>query len=158
MDVRGIEAVLKYTGIPKCVIGIENNKPECIELLNQKTKDKPAIEVKALPSVYGTGAELILIEKCLGREVPHGGLPADAGAIVMNDSCFYPGQVPGYRYAGGRAHHHRGRRCSRKAPEPDRSRGTAYEDVLERCRPQGRRELGKVEPRRCHDGAPLWRT
>ena len=33
---------------------------------------------------YGTGAELILIEKCLGREVPHGGLPADAGAIVMN--------------------------------------------------------------------------
>jgi len=28
--------------------------------------------------------ELILIEKCLGREVPHGGLPADAGAIVMN--------------------------------------------------------------------------
>ena len=82
--VRGIEAVLKYTGIPKCIIGIENNKPECIELLNQKTKDKPAIEVKALPSVYGTGAELILIEKCLGREVPHGGLPADAGAIVMN--------------------------------------------------------------------------
>ena len=28
--------------------------------------------------------ELILIEKCLGLEVPHGGLPADAGAIVMN--------------------------------------------------------------------------
>ena len=82
--VRGIEAVLKYTGIPKCVIGIENNKPECIDLLCQKTKDKPAIEVKPLPSVYGTGAELILIEKCLGREVPHGGLPADAGAIVMN--------------------------------------------------------------------------
>ena len=82
--IRGIEAVLKYVGIPKCVIGIENNKPECIDLLCQKTKDKPAIEVKPLPSVYGTGAELILIEKCLGREVPHGGLPADAGAIVMN--------------------------------------------------------------------------
>ena len=80
----GIEAVLKYVGIPKCVIGIENNKPECIDLLCQKTKDKPAIEVKPLPSVYGTGAELILIEKCLGREVPHGGLPAAAGAIVMN--------------------------------------------------------------------------
>ena len=82
----GIEAVLKYTGIPKCVIGIENNKPECIDLLCQKTKDKPAIEVKPLPSVYGTGAELILIEKCLGREVPHGGLPAAAGAIVDRKS------------------------------------------------------------------------
>ena len=82
--IRGIQAVLKYVGIPKCVIGIENNKPECIDLLCQKTKDTPEIEVKPLPSVYGTGAELILIEKCLGREVPHGGLPAAAGAIVMN--------------------------------------------------------------------------
>ncbi len=121
--VRGIEAVLKYTGIPKCIIGIENNKPECIDLLCQKTKDKPAIEVKPLPSVYGTGAELILIEKCLGREVPHGGLPADAGAIVMNvTSVSTPGQVSGYRYAGGAARH-RGRRCLRKAPERCRARG-----------------------------------
>ncbi len=39
--IRGIKAVLKYTGIPKCIIGIENNKPECIDLLCQKTKDKP---------------------------------------------------------------------------------------------------------------------
>lgn len=82
--VRGIQAVLEYTGIPKCVIGIENNKPECIDVLCKVTKEIANIEVKPLPSVYGTGAELILIEKCLGREVPHGGLPADAGAIVMN--------------------------------------------------------------------------
>lgn len=82
--VRGIQAVLEYTGIPKCVIGIENNKPECIDVLCKATKEIANIEVKPLPSVYGTGAELILIEKCLGREVPHGGLPADAGAIVMN--------------------------------------------------------------------------
>ena len=80
--VRGIQAVLQYTGIPRCIIGIEKNKPECIDLLCQKTKDIANIDVKPLPSVYGTGAELILIEKCLGREVPHGGLPADAGAIV----------------------------------------------------------------------------
>ena len=82
--IRGIKAVLQYTGIPKCIIGIENNKPECIDLLCKKTQGDSTIEVKPLPSVYGTGAELILIEKCLGREVPHGGLPADAGAIVMN--------------------------------------------------------------------------
>ena len=82
--VRGIQAVLQYTGIPRCIIGIEKNKPECIDLLCQKTGGISNIDVKPLPSVYGTGAELILIEKCLGREVPHGGLPADAGAIVMN--------------------------------------------------------------------------
>ena len=80
----GIAAVLKYTGIPKCVIGVENNKPEAIDLLTRLTKDMPEITVHPLPAVYGTGAELILIEKCLGREVPHGGLPADAGAVVMN--------------------------------------------------------------------------
>ncbi len=80
----GIEAVLKYTRIPNCIIGIERNKPECIDLLCSLTKDMPSITVKPLSSAYGTGAELILIEKCLGREVPHGGLPADAGAIVMN--------------------------------------------------------------------------
>ena len=56
--VRGIEAVLKYTGIPKCVIGIENNKPESIDLLCKKTNGDSTIEVKPLPSVYGTGAEL----------------------------------------------------------------------------------------------------
>ena len=82
--IKGIQAVLQYTGIPKCIIGIERNKPEAIDLLCSLTKGMSNIEVRPLPSVYGTGAELILIEKCLGREVPHGKLPADAGAIVMN--------------------------------------------------------------------------
>lgn len=82
--ISGIQAVLQYTGIPRAIIGIERNKPECIDLLCSLTKDMPSIAVHPLPAVYGTGAELILIEKCLGREVPHGGLPADAGAIVMN--------------------------------------------------------------------------
>ena len=75
--IRGIKAVLQYTGIPRCIIGIEKNKPECIDLMCQKTKDINNVDVKPLPSVYGTGAELILIEKCLSREVPHGGLWAN---------------------------------------------------------------------------------
>ena len=41
--IRGIKAVLQYTGIPKCIIGIENNKPECIDLLCKKTKDDSAM-------------------------------------------------------------------------------------------------------------------
>ena len=47
--IRGIKAVLQYTGIPKCVIGIENNKPECIDLLCKKTNGDSTIEVKPLP-------------------------------------------------------------------------------------------------------------
>ncbi len=82
----GIEAVMKYCEIPNCIIGIERNKPECIDLLCSLTTGMKNVTVKPLPSVYGTGAELILIEKCLGREVPHGKLPADVGTIVLNVS------------------------------------------------------------------------
>ncbi len=82
----GIEAVMKYCEIPSCIIGIERNKPECIDLLCSLTTGMKNVTVKPLPCVYGTGAELILIEKCLGREVPHGKLPADVGTIVLNVS------------------------------------------------------------------------
>ena len=122
--VRGIQAVLQYTGIPRCIIGIEKNKPECIDLLCQKTSGIANIDVKPLPSVYGTGAELILIEKCLGREVPHGGLPADAGAIVMNVTSV---SMLGKYLATGMPVVERtitvdGDAC-RQAPEPDRPGG-----------------------------------
>mgnify|MGYP000797345533 FL=1 len=143
--IRGIEAVLKYVGIPKCVIGIENNKPECIDLLCQKTKDKPAIEVKPLPSVYGTGAELILIEKCLGREVPHGGLPADAGAIVMNVTSV---STLGKYLATGMPVVSRcitvdGDACA-KPQNLIVPVGTAYEDVINAAGIKGGVTLGKV--------------
>ena len=143
--VRGIEAVLKYTGIPKCVIGIENNKPECIDLLCQKTKDKPAIEVKPLPSVYGTGAELILIEKCLGREVPHGGLPAAAGAIVMNVTSV---SSLGKYLATGMPVVSRVITVDGDACEKPQNLivpvGTSYEDVLNTAGLKGGVTLGKV--------------
>ena len=141
--IRGIKAVLQYTGIPKCIIGIENNKPECIDLLCKKTKDDSAIEVKPLPSVYGTGAELILIEKCLGREVPHGGLPADAGAIVMNVTSV---STLGKYLATGMPVVQRtitvdGDACA-KPQNVVVPVGTAYQDILDYVGVKG--ELGKV--------------
>ena len=143
--IRGIKAVLQYTGIPKCVIGIENNKPECIDLLCQKTKDKPAIEVKPLPSVYGTGAELILIEKCLGREVPHGGLPAAAGAIVMNVTSV---SSLGKYLATGMPVVSRVITVDGDACEKPQNLivpvGTSYEDVLNTAGLKGGVTLGKV--------------
>lgn len=80
----GIRAVMQYLNIGRCLIGIERNKPEAIDLMFNLTKDDPAYTVKPLPSVYPQGAEKVLIETCTGREVPRGGLPADAGVIVMN--------------------------------------------------------------------------
>ena len=80
----GIEAVMKYLDIKKCVIGIERNKPECIDLMCSLAKGVAGVEVKPLPSRYPQGAEKVLIESATGREVPRGGLPADAGVIVLN--------------------------------------------------------------------------
>ena len=80
---NGIKLVMKYLEIPKCIIGIENNKPEAIAKM-QAAIDVPGIEVKALPSRYPQGAEKVLIENCTGREVPFPGLPSDVGVIVMN--------------------------------------------------------------------------
>lgn len=88
----GIEAVMKYLEIPNCVIGIERNKPECIDLMASLCQGTKGISVKPLPSRYPQGAEKTLIENTTGREVPEmvygdkprPGLPADAGVIVMN--------------------------------------------------------------------------
>ena len=79
----GIKAVMKYLNIPKCIIGIEGNKPEAIAKMKSAIDD-PAIEVKTLPCRYPQGAEKVLIETCTGREVPFPGLPSDVGVIVMN--------------------------------------------------------------------------
>ena len=79
----GIKAVMKYLNIPKCIIGIEGNKPEAIAKMKAAI-DAPGIEVKQLPCRYPQGAEKVLIENCTGREVPFSGLPSDVGVIVMN--------------------------------------------------------------------------
>lgn len=88
--ISGIEAVMKWCEIPNCVIGIERNKPECIDLMSGLVAGMKGVTVKPLPMRYPQGAEKTLIENCTGREVPKigptgkPGLPADCGCIVMN--------------------------------------------------------------------------
>ena len=84
--IRGIKAVLQYTGIPKCVIGIENNKPDAIALMEEKVAPYDNIRVCAAKTQYPEGAEKMLIKKVMGRQVPSGKLPADVGCVVSNTS------------------------------------------------------------------------
>ncbi len=81
---RGIKLVQEYLDIPRAVICIERNKPDAIDNMFKITSRDPDVEVKPLPSRYPQGAEKILIESALGREVPAGALPAAAGVIVLN--------------------------------------------------------------------------
>jgi len=82
--VEGILQVMKWTGIQKAMIGIEDNKPKAVRVLKQAVSGIQSISVHPVPTRYPQGAEKMLIYTLTGREVPSGGLPADVGCIVMN--------------------------------------------------------------------------
>lgn len=81
---EGIKHVIKWTGIPRAIIGIEDNKPEAIKKLNEAVKGIDNITVARLKSRYPQGAEKMLIKALTGREVPPGKLPHDVSCLVMN--------------------------------------------------------------------------
>ncbi len=82
--VEGIRQVMKWTEIPRAIIGVEDNKPEAIKKLSEAISAIPEIKVCSLKSRYPQGAEKMLIFALTGRQVPPGKLPADAACIVMN--------------------------------------------------------------------------
>lgn len=82
----GLKAILKAVGAEKGVIVIEDNKPDAIQLMNEKTAELDNIEVVTAKTKYPQGAEKMLIKRVTGRKVPSGGLPADVGCIVSNIS------------------------------------------------------------------------
>lgn len=82
--VYGLKAMMKVVNVKKAYIGIENNKPDAIEMMKKVCANESAIEVVGLETKYPQGAEKQLIYACTKREVPSGGLPMAAGAIVNN--------------------------------------------------------------------------
>lgn len=84
--IKGTLLVQKYLNIPICKICIENNKPEAIALLKEKTADIKSIEIVTLPSSYPQGAEKVIIFSATGRIVAEGELPSNQGVMVMNVS------------------------------------------------------------------------
>ncbi len=82
----GLLAEMKTVNAPKGIIVIEENKPDAIALLRQKTADIEGIEVLEVATQYPQGGEKMLIKRALGRSVPSGKLPADVGACVSNVS------------------------------------------------------------------------
>jgi len=80
---EGVAVLQKIFASCRVVIGIEENKPDAIELLNQRCSGRD-VEVVPLPVKYPQGAEKQLIKAITGREVPSGGLPMDIGVVVQN--------------------------------------------------------------------------
>jgi electron transport complex protein RnfC len=82
--VVGIKIMMKGLGVEKAIIGIENNKPDAIEVMTRATADEPGISVQGLKVKYPQGGEKQLVQALLKREVPSGGLPIDVGVVVFN--------------------------------------------------------------------------
>lgn len=87
--IKGIKAVLKALPNAKAVIGIENNKPEAIKALDEKTSGEDKISVCPLKTKYPQGGERQLIYAITGRKINSKMLPADKGCIVLNTASCY---------------------------------------------------------------------
>lgn len=82
--IGGVNILLRLFENAQGILAVEDNKPDCIELLRRLTKDDPRISVKALKTKYPQGAERQLIYAVTGRKINSTMLPADAGCIVDN--------------------------------------------------------------------------
>ena len=81
----GVSLLMKAVGVERAYIGIENNKPDAIRLLQSKVASYPGIEVVPLKVRYPQGGEKQLIDAVIGRQVPAPpAIPINVGAVVQN--------------------------------------------------------------------------
>jgi electron transport complex protein RnfC len=82
--VMGLRIAMKILRAKQGFIGIEKNKPDAIEVMQAAIIKHKEIQVMPLTVKYPQGAEKQLIDACLDRQVPSGGLPMDVGVLVQN--------------------------------------------------------------------------
>jgi electron transport complex protein RnfC len=82
--VGGLKAILKLFDNAEGILAVEDNKPDCIEILNKLVETEEKIKVVSLPTKYPQGAERQLIYASTGRMINSSMLPADAGCVVNN--------------------------------------------------------------------------
>lgn len=86
----GLRALMKATGAQHGIVGVEDNKPDALDAVKRAIGADNAIKgveplrIIVLETKYPQGAEKMLIKAALGRKVPLGKLPLDAGVIVNN--------------------------------------------------------------------------
>jgi len=81
---EGTRVVMKALGAERAYIGVEDNKPEAIERLRTMMPPDLPCEVIGLPTKYPQGAEKMLTEAVLHKEIPSGKLPIDIHVVINN--------------------------------------------------------------------------
>ena len=80
----GIRYLLKVTGATRAIVGVEANKADAAAHLRAGLPPDLPATVDVVRVKYPQGAEKMLIQALLGREVPSGKLPIDVRALVVN--------------------------------------------------------------------------
>jgi electron transport complex protein RnfC len=85
--IAGIKIAAKASGCKKIFFGIEDNKPQAIELIDaalKKSMENYDAKVVAVKTKYPQGGERQLIRSILKKNVPTGGIPPMIGVVVLN--------------------------------------------------------------------------
>lgn len=82
----GIRLAAKAAGVEKIRIGIEDNKPLAIGVMNEAISTVKDIDIQIVPlkTKYPQGGERQLIRSVLGKTVPTGQIPPTIGVCVLN--------------------------------------------------------------------------
>lgn len=80
----GVNILMKAVKVNKAFIGIENNKPDAIELMKKVASAYAGITIVPLKVQYPQGGEKQLIDAVMSRQVASGALPISVGAVVQN--------------------------------------------------------------------------
>lgn len=73
----------KVLGDCRCVVGIEDNKPDAIKSMKAAAQGTP-VEIITLKKKYPQGGEKQLVDAVMGRQIGSGALPISVGAVVQN--------------------------------------------------------------------------
>jgi len=82
--IRGLQIIMEQLDVGRGYVGVEMNKADAIYKLEALAKPHENIVIVPLAVKYPQGAEKMLIEAVLKREVPEGKLPIDIEVVSYN--------------------------------------------------------------------------
>lgn len=82
--IGGLEIIRHALQAERCLIAIEDNKPEAIEAMRTAIAGLNGVEVVPVPTLYPQGSEKQLVRVLTGKEVPANGLCINIGVVNVN--------------------------------------------------------------------------
>ena len=82
--IDGARIMAHALGAPKVIVGIEENKPQAIDIMTKAAESAPNVEIFTVPVQYPMGSERHLVQALTGLETPARKLTADLGVVVHN--------------------------------------------------------------------------